>query len=82
MTKCVTKMVTEIVNELRENFLTFEDANVFLKANVEVLLEKASEPKNAPLIKMLGTPNIMKFFASCQKPVAATEEKPKKDEAP
>lgn len=31
---------------------------------------------------MLGTPNIMKFLTSCQKPVAVAEVKPKQDDTP
>jgi hypothetical protein len=36
-----------------------------MKANISNMLEKASEPKNAKLTSMLGTPNIMNFINQC-----------------
>jgi len=62
---------------LNENFMTHADATVFMKENVEALLNTASEPKNAKLIVMMGTPNIMKFLASCSKPAEQKQEQPK-----
>lgn len=62
----VTNFVTILVIELESGFGNFTDVQKFVKANVDELLTVASEPKNAKLTVMLGSPAIVGFFAKCQ----------------
>lgn len=82
----VTIFVTAVLRELNDGFEDdFAKVQAFMKANISNMLEKASEPKNAKLTSMLGTPNIMNFVNQCwnqrskddlvEKPVKKEEQK-------
>lgn len=75
MSKWAKLFGQKLVKMLNGNFETYADATVFMKENVEALLTVASEAKNAKLITMMGTPNIMKFLASCKQEEVPVEEK-------
>jgi hypothetical protein len=51
-----------MVIELEDGFGNFDDVKKFVKANVDEMLTVASEPKNAPLTVMMGSPAIVNFF--------------------
>lgn len=61
----VTNLVSVLVIELESGFGNFADASKFVKANVDEFLTVASEPKNAKLTVMLGSPAIVSFFSKC-----------------
>lgn len=65
MKDLVTDLVTVLVIELESGFGNFADVQKFVKANVDELLTEASEPKNAKLTVMLGSPAIVGFFTKC-----------------
>jgi hypothetical protein len=72
----VTNFVTVMVIELETGFGNFADVKKFVKANVDEMLTVASEPKNAKLTVMLGSPAIVNFFVKCHevKPEPPVEE--------
>ena len=65
MKERVTDLVSVLVIELESGFGNYADAQKFVKANVDELLTVASEPKNAKLTVMMGSPAIVGFFNKC-----------------
>lgn len=66
MKEKITNLVSVMVIELESGFGNFDDVKKFVKANVDEMLTVASEPKNAKLTVMLGSPAIVNFFVKCQ----------------
>lgn len=65
MKQKVTNFVTVMVIELESGFGNSADVQKFVKVNVDEMLTVASEPKNAKLTCMLGSPAIVGFFKKC-----------------
>ena len=74
MKDMVTDLVTVLVIELESGFGNFADVQKFVKANVDELLTEASEPKNAKLTVMLGSPAIVGFFTKCNENKPQTQQ--------